>query len=295
MKKIEFFKRFPLLKSPKHILNMFLVAFFAFVFTGILVSKYVFFQTIVGSDNNSKVMVVAPKNIEVVDIIKTEIRRREAVQNVKPVYVPADRVYITNNLKEIIEDINQIRQSSLSYKDKERDLNTMLDISDKNSKDYVISYFINANDESLNRIFHMAERTLSSVLGEGITEKYFEENLLPKIIRRNVDTNTTNNQITVMTALLEQVIVPNMIIDEAATSLARRVSRDSVSPIKVKFNKGDTIVKVGEPITQVKKEALSKAGYNILNIKCFYFLYQIRYQKYKEKFFFYIFINGKIS
>ena len=142
----------------------------------------------------------------------------------------------------------------------------MFDISDNNSKDYVISYFINANDESLNKIFATAEKALSSVLNEGITEKDFEENTLPKIIRRNVDVNTTNNQITVITALLEQVIVPNMIVDESATELARKAARESVSPIKVKFSKGDTIVKVGEPITQVKKEALSKAGYNILNI-----------------------------
>ena len=97
-------------------------------------------------------------------------------------------------------------------------------------------------------------------------EKDFEENTLAKIIRRNIEANTTNNQIKVITALLEQVIVPNMIVDEEATALARKNARDMISPIRVKFNKGDTIVKVGEPITQVKKEALSKAGYNILRI-----------------------------
>ena len=67
MKKFDIFKRFPSLKSPKHVLNMLLVVLFAIVFTGVLVSKYVFFQTIVGSDNNSKVTIVAPKNIEVID------------------------------------------------------------------------------------------------------------------------------------------------------------------------------------------------------------------------------------
>ena len=266
MKKFDIFKKFTWLKSPKHVVNMLLVALFAFVFTGVLVSKYVFFQTIVGSDNNSKVTVVAPKNIEVVDAIKTEIRKREFAQKVKTVYAPADSVYIKNNLNEIISAVEQIRTSELAYKDKERDLNTMFDISDNNSREYVISYFINANDEVLNKIFSTAEKALSSVLNEGITEKDFEENSLPKIIRRNVDTSTPNNQITVITALLEQVIVPNMIIDEAATELARKAARESVSPIKVKFSKGDTIVKEGEPITQVKKEALSKAGYNILSI-----------------------------
>lgn len=266
MKKIDIFKKFPWLKSPKHIINMLLVTLFAIAFTCVLVSKYVFFQTIVGSDNNSKVMVVAPKDIEVVDSIKTEKRRREVSQNVKLVYTPADSSYIKTNLHELIDDVVQIRKSNLSYKDKERELNVMFDISDNNSRDFIISYFINANDEVLNRIFVISENALSSVLSEGITEKDLEGNSIPKLVRRNVDSSTTNNQVTIISALLEQVIVPNMLIDEEATSLQRKAARESVSPIKVKFNKGDTIVKVGEPITQVKKEALSKAGYNILSI-----------------------------
>ena len=119
MKKFDIFKKFTWLKSPKHVVNMLLVALFALVFTGVLVSKYVFFQTIVGSDNNSKVTVVAPKNIEVVDAIKTEIRKREFAQKVKTVYAPADSVYIKNNLNEIISAVEQIRTSELAYKDKE--------------------------------------------------------------------------------------------------------------------------------------------------------------------------------
>ena len=107
---------------------------------------------------------------------------------------------------------------------------------------------------------------MTSVLNEGITEKDFEENSLEKIVRRNVEANTTRNQLKVINALLEQVIVPNMIIDEEATKLAQKSARDMVSPIKVKFNKGETIVDVGEPITQVRKEALSQVGYNILRI-----------------------------
>ena len=174
MKKIDIFKKFPWLKSPKHIVNMLLVAVFSIVFTGVLVSKYVFFQTIVGSDNNSKVMVVAPKDIEVVDSIKTEKRRREVSQNVKLVYTPADSSYIKTNLHELIDDVIRVRKSNLSYKDKERELNVIFDISDNASREFIISYFINANDEVLNRLFVISENALSSVLNEGITEKDLE-------------------------------------------------------------------------------------------------------------------------
>lgn len=266
MRKIDLVKKIPLIKSPKQLINIFLVITFALIFTWVLVSKYVFFQTIVDSDNTSKVMVIAPKDIEVVDSFKTEKRRREVSQNVDWVYAPADDIYIKNNFNEIKAQINDIRSEAGDYKEKERRLNVLLDVTDNNSKDFVISYFINADEEVLNRMFVLAEKTLASVLNEGLTEKDFEENSLPKIIRRNIDVNTTNKQIKIITALLEQVIVPNMIVDEEATSNLRKIARESVAPITVKFYKGDTIVKVGEPITQVKKEALSKAGYNILRI-----------------------------
>lgn len=266
MKKIDFNKKLSGLTSPKFLLNGFLIVIFAVIFTGIIVSKYFFFQTIAGTDNISKVMVVAPRDIEVVDNIKTEKRKREVAHKVSLVYAPADDGYIKNNLNEIINEIQNIRNSGESEQKKQKDMDVMLDISDISAKSFIVSYFLNADDELLNKIFVSSQKTLTSVLNEGITEKDFEENSLSKIIRRNIEANTTNNQIKVITALLEQVIVPNMIVDEEATAIARKNARDMVSPIIVKFNKGDTIVKVGEPITQVKKEALSKAGYNILRI-----------------------------
>ncbi len=253
-------------KSPKMVINTLLITGFIILFTGIIVSKYFFFQTIVDSDNISKVTVAAPKDIEVIDSIKTEKRKREVSQKVSLVYSPADDGYIKNNLNEIIQLITEIRHRDIPEKDKQKELESVLDISDSQIKSFTISFFLNANEETLNQVFDSAEKTLVSVLNEGITEKDFEENSLSKIIRRNIETNTIKNKINVITALLEQVIVPNMIIDEAATELARKNAREMVSPIKVKFNKGDTIVKVGEPVTQVKKEALSQAGYNILRI-----------------------------
>ena len=253
-------------KSPKMVINTLLITGFIILFTGIIVSKYFFFQTIVDSDNISKVTVAAPKDIEVIDSIKTEKRKREVSQKVSLVYSPADDGYIKNNLNEIIQLITEIRHRDIPEKDKQKELESVLDISDSQIKSFTISFFLNANEETLNQVFDSAEKTLVSVLNEGITEKDFEENSLSKIIRRNIETNTIKNKINVITALLEQVIVPNMIIDEAATELARKNAREMVSPIKVKFNKGDTIVKVGDPVTQVKKEALSQAGYNILRI-----------------------------
>lgn len=269
MKKSEIIRFTAGLKSPQNLLNIGLVALFTIIFTGVLVSKYFFFQTIAGADNISKVTVTAPKEIEVVDSIKTEKRKREVALKVSTVYSPADDTYIKNNLSEITEQIKRIRAKNTEVREKERDIEILFDISDQNIKAFVVSYLLNADEDLLNRIFGISDKTLTSVLNEGITEKDFEENTLSKIIRRNVETSTNNSQLKVVTALLEQVIVPNMIVDESATALAKKNASDMVAPIRVKFNKGDTIIEEGEPVTQVKKEALSKAGYNILRINYF--------------------------
>lgn len=266
MKRLNIEKKLEYFKSPKRLTNLSLIISFILVFTGILVSKYFFFQPIVDADNTSKVMVVAPKNIEVIDTIKTEVRRKEVAQKVDFIYTPGDDIYIKNNLNEFIEQIKDIRHSDLSEYEKKKELEVVLDLSDVSSRSMVVGFFLNANEEALNKVFDISNGTLINVLSEGITEKDLEENNLAKIIRRNIDLNTTNKEVRIITYLLEQVIVPNMIVDEEATANARKNARDTVAPIKVKFNKGDTIIKVGEPVTQVKKEALSKAGYNILRI-----------------------------
>ena len=266
MKKFDIKKKLSGINSPKFLINSALILLFAIIFTGILVSKYFFFQTIVGSDNTSKIMVAAPKDIEVIDVFKTEKRKREVAQKVSAIYSPADDIYIKNNLNEIIEEVKAIRASNDDTSIKQRDMDILLDISDPYSKTSVVYYFLNASDETLNKVFGLSEKTLDNVLREGITEKDFEENSLSKIVRRNLESTITNSQAKIISALLEQVIVPNMIVDEEATALARKNARDMIMPIKVKYSKGDVIVDVGEPITQVKKEALSKAGYNILRI-----------------------------
>lgn len=266
MKKYDFAKKLEFLKHPKKLINPFLIFSFIVLFTSLLVSKYFFFQTIVEDDNTSKVTVVAPIDIEVVDTIKTEVRKREVARKIDFIYTSGDDVYIKNNLNEFIEEIKQIRISNIPEDEKRNKLDVILDLSDNTTKSTVIGLLLKADEETLNNIFDSTNNTLIKVLNEGITEKDIESNNLAKIIRRNIDLHTTNKEVRVISALIEQVIVPNMIVDEEATENARKNAREAISPIKVKFNKGDTIVKVGEPITQVKKEALSKAGYNILRI-----------------------------
>lgn len=145
-------------------------------------------------------------------------------------------------------------------------MSLLFDFENNSYKDYILNYLINSNDERLHNTLTKAAKTLSNVLNQGVTEKDFEKNNLSSLILRNTHFETSKGEIRVISALLEQVIVPNMVFDEAATELAKKNAINSIAPTVVKFEKGDKIVFAGEPVTRVKKDALQKAGYNILEL-----------------------------
>ncbi|MBR6162991.1 HDIG domain-containing protein, partial [bacterium] len=246
----------------------YVVSIFAFciLFTAIICCKYFFMQSFTDKNNISKVTIIAPKEIKVTDVMKTEKRKKEVSQNVSPIYTPVDDKYIQENLIDIINYITAVRTSDKARTEKIKALEALLDITDQKTKGFVINFLLECDDALYDTVTQKAQNTLIGVLNEGITEKDIQDNKIENIISRNIDVNTTRNQIRVIIAMIEQVIVPNLVVDENATSVAKKNAMDMISPIKVIFKKGEPIVKEGELITQVKKDALSKAGYNILQV-----------------------------
>lgn len=253
------------LTSTKAINTLIFISF-AILFSVLLASKYFFFQSIVNNDNTSRVDVVSPKTIEVIDTFKTEQRRNEAAQKVEPILTPAEDSYIKNNLNGLVNSIQLIRKKDIKRVLKQNQLDTLVDIAEPEREQYIISYFLNADDTSVQLVASKAKKTLDNVLQEGVTEKDFEQNNILRTIKRNIDPTATRTQIKVISGLIEQVIMPNMVVDEVATELAKKNAMDSVMPTVITFQKGEKIIYAGEPITKLKRDALNKAGYNILQI-----------------------------
>lgn len=240
---------------------------FAIILTFILASKYIIFQKLINKDGLSKREIVANKTIEVVDTFKTEQLRKEVAQKVEPVLVPAEDNYIMGNLVSLINNIQSIRDNNnLSQNEKRNKINILIDLSDYTNKNYVINFFISASDEMYNNVTNSAKDILNSILKEGLNEKVFEGNNISKIIFKHSQQNYSKAQIRIVNALIEQVIRPNMIVDELATEIAKKNAANSVNPYIIKFERGDKIVYKGEPVTKVKRDALRKAGYNVLEL-----------------------------
>ncbi|MBD5402106.1 HDIG domain-containing protein [bacterium] len=238
---------------------------FTFAITAIIASQNFFFQSIV-ENGISKKDIIAQKTLTVQDVKRTEQHKREVAQKVEPILVPAEDDFIKSNLETLQNSVIQIRKKNTSEKEKTDELNVLFDLSDNPKKDFIIDFLLNVDNASLREAFDKASLSLVNILQVGITEKDYEKDNIRSLIQNNLVTNVSKRQIAVIPALLEQVIVPNLVVDEAATEIAKLNAQDSVKPYKVTFQKGEKIVFEGEPITRLKRDALREAGYNVYEL-----------------------------
>lgn len=247
--------------------NAILLIIFALIFTVLLSSKHFFFRSLIDENNIARRDVVAEKTIEVVDTYKTEQRKKELAQKIDPVMRPAEDIFIMNDFDNLISSMKQIKASNETYGEKYARLVALLDLPEAETEDFIVSTFLNSSETTNENIFESAKQTLRKVLSLGITEKdIYDNNSIPKLIAQNMAANSSRAQLKITSGLLEQVIVPNMVLDEEATETAKKTVAESVVPIRKVFEKGEKIVSQGERVTKVKREALLKAGYSIVQI-----------------------------
>ena len=244
-----------------------IVAFtgFSFLLTALVASQNFFFQSVI-ENGVSKRDVIAEKTLTVVDVKRTEMRKKEVAQKVEPVFTTAEDDFIKNNLETLETSIIQIRKKEAVPAVKVEELSILFDISDQNTKNFVIDFFIKTDEQSLLEAFDKANLTLANILSSGLSEKDFENNNIDKIISENLVSNVSKRQVTIISSLLNQILVPNLVIDEFATEIARKNAENSVRPYEITFQAGDKIVFEGEPVTKLKRDALRQAGYNVYEL-----------------------------
>ena len=241
-------------------------AFFVFtlVMTVIIASQNFLFQRIV-ENGISRRDVIAEKTIIVEDTKRTEQHKKEVAQRVEPILTVTEDDFIKNNLSYLQNSILKIRQKDTPETTKREELGLLFD-SDDIKRNFVIKYLLKTPEDDLKTLFDKSKLTLINVLNAGISEKDFDKQFLKQIIKKHVANDVSRSQITVISALLEQVLVPNLVVDEFATEIARKNAQNAVKPYEVTFEKGEKILFEGEPVTKLKRDALRQAGYNLVEL-----------------------------
>lgn len=238
---------------------------FTVLMTAIIASQNFFFRNII-ENGISKRDIIAQKTLTVEDVKRTEQHKKEVAQKVEPVMAPAEDEFIKNNLQTLQTSVMQIRKKEVQEAVKKEEIGILFDLSDNSKKDFIINFLLKADENSLHEVFDKANLTLTNILRVGITERDYEKDNIDKIILNNLVSNVSKRQVSVIKAVLEQVIVPNLVVDEFATEIARKNAQNSVKPYEVVFQKGDKILFEGEPVTRLKRDALRQAGYNVYEL-----------------------------
>ena len=265
MLKNEYLERLKEFFTSSRVIKTFYLLAFTILVTAIISSQNYLFQSII--DNGiSKKDIYAPKTFTVEDVKRTEQHKREVAQKVEPILVPAEDNFIKSNLETLESSVLQIRKKDSTETEKQKELNILFDLTGNPKKEFIIDYLLHVDDASLKEAFDKAALSLVNILQVGITEKDYEKDNITNLIKSNLVSNVSKRQISVITTMLEQVIVPNLVIDDSATEIAKMNARDSVKPYKVTFQKGEKIVFVGEPVTRLKRDALRQAGYSVYEL-----------------------------
>ena len=265
MNKIEYLERVKEFFTSSKVVKLFYLVVFTALVTAILASQNFFFQSII-ENGISKKDIIAQKTLTVEDVKRTEQHKREVAQKVDPILVPAEDDFIKSNLETLQNSVLQIRKKHTSNREKIDELNILFDFSDNPKREFIVDFLLNVDEPSLREAFDKATLSLVNILKQGITENDYQRDNIKNLIMNNLVSNVSKRQIAVITAMLEQVIVPNLVVDEAATEMAKMNAQDSVKPYKVTFQKGEKIVFEGEPVTRLKRDALRQAGYNVYEL-----------------------------
>ena len=248
--------------STKNFRNSLCFVLFTILMAITISSQNYFFQKVIKNDR-STVDIPAKRDMKVIDTVKTEQLRKKAMQSVQPILTQVEDESISTNLSNLHNYVLKIRTKESSDAEKLAELKALFDESDTQ---LLADYMLKVSENDLQHVFEKAQQTLNTVLNIGISSMDFENDNVTKIIRNNLPQNVSRLQGSIIIGILKQVIVPNLVIDDEATNIAKKNAAEAIKPYEVLFKKGQDIVIKGEQVNTLKKDALRSAGYNILTV-----------------------------
>ena len=238
----------------------------AVILTALLSVRYYFFQNIV-SNGIAQKTINAKNSFEVIDKQRTELIKREVANKIRPIVAPVEGDYIKTDLNKAIEEIEHIKKDKTkNNQTKQKELLEILEINNPDSESKAVAYILGTNDTNLTSAFTNAKYVLNEILTVGVFDSDIANLVSDSSLDKIFGTHIKRSQYPLIAVLIEHSIVPNLIIDEYATDVARKNAKNAVKPYTVAFKKGDTIIKTGEKVTQVKKDALKMSGYNAFEL-----------------------------
>ena len=237
----------------------------AIILTALLSIRYYLYQNIITNGIAQKT-IYAKNSFEVVDKQRTELIKREVANKIRPVVAPVEGDYIKIDLQKAIDDIERIKKDNKTYQTKQKELSDLLEINDAERKNKAIAFILSTSEANLTSAFTNTKFVLNELLNVGVFDTDVSNFITDSYIDKALGMHIKKTQYPLIIGLIEHCVVPNLIIDEYATEIARKNAKNAVKPYVVSFKKGDKILTLGEKVTQLKKDALKQSGYNAFEL-----------------------------
>lgn len=248
--------------KPASVCSFFIVAL---CLTSLLSVRYYFYQNII-SNGIAQKTIIAKNSFEVIDKQRTELIKREVANKIRPIVAPVEGDYIKSDLQKVMDDIEKVKKERKSHQVKQKELFDILEINDADIKNKAISYILSTSENNLTTTFTNTKYILNELLSVGVFDTDIKNFISDGFIEKTLSYHVKKTQYPLIMALIEHSVVPNLIIDEYATDIARKNAKNAVKPYVVTFKKGDKILVTGEKVTQLKKDALKISGYNAFEL-----------------------------
>lgn len=237
----------------------------AIIITSLLAVRYYLLQDIVQNGIATKT-ILAKNTFQVVDKQRTELIKREVANKIKPIIVPVEESYIESDLDRVISQIEKIKGEKNSNEIKKKELFNLLNVSDSTRKAHTVSYILSSPDATLQSAFASTRQVLNELLAAGVFDGDINTFASETQINKILGTHTKKTQYPLIISLIEHSIIPNLIMDDYATEIARKNAKNAVKPYTVTFKKGDVLLQEGEKVSALKKDALKQSGYNAFEL-----------------------------
>lgn len=190
---------------------------------------------------------------DVIDEISTEKNRKIAAESVAPTYKLQEGVtekvlnkleLIKNELFAVIQYAKTLEDYSPDRRYTKEELDYASDmLSDISLRSFQLQSLMNTSEEDFNTLFGSLKDTITNTMQGSVSEGQENSaiNSIVSIIGYSTEINVLQN---VALPVLKEVIMPNMVIDNEATELARNAAMDDVDPVI--YKQGQNIVVRGE-------------------------------------------------
>ncbi len=212
--------------------------------------------------------ITIPASKDVVDEVTTQRNRLAAADAVTPTYKYQDGVteQVLNKLENIKAELSAVFQYAKTLDDYSVDKKYTQEelqyassmLSQVNMREYQLQTLLNTSQEEIDGLFQSLSSTITNTMQGNVTQGQESTAIssIMQIIGYRTDVDILQN---IASPILRAVIMPNMVVDQAATDEAKKAAMANVEPVV--YKQGQNIVVRGEgPIRENQIKMLNSLG-----------------------------------